>query len=1047
VIGVQRKQFDSVVHAPKARPTALLGSIGGSIGNLVEWFDWYVYAAFSLYFARSFFPGQSRTLELMQTAAIFALGFFMRPVGGWLLGNYADRRGRKQALTVSVLVMSLGSFVIAILPGYAQIGMAAPVLLLLMRLLQGLSVGGEYGISATYLSEMAPSGRRGFYSSFQYVTLVGGQLLALAVLLILQFFLTAESLEQWGWRIPFAVGGSLALVALRLRRSLAETEAFKCDKIREGGVLRLLRHHPKEVAIVIGMTMGGTVTFYTFTTYLQKFLVNTAGWRPDNAAILCAVTLCLFLPLQPLFGLLSDHVGRRPLLIGFGLLGSALTFPILTWLSQTNDPLVAAALIMSALLIVRGYTSINAIVKAELFPPALRALGVGLPRAVTVAIFGGTAEFIALWARANGVEDLFFYYVTGCIAVSVITTRWLGKTNLEEASAGTTPAMNPDKRQKTAVFACALLMPAICAGATGDAPPVPPVSIASDSSVEPTYTAYWGVKIPMRDKIALNATVYRPAGQTKKLPIIMAMTPYVSDRFHDVGAYFAQHDYVFAVVDSRGRGNSEGNFDPWFQEGRDGYDAVEWLARQDYADGQVATWGGSYSGKNQWLIASLLPPSLKTIAPASAGLVGYDMGMKRNIPFPYMQRWLTAITGKTANSELFKDNAYWNKHFFELAKGFVPYRAFDELSGNPSPIWKSWVAHPSVDEFWDAATPTNSQFAAITIPVLSITGTYDDAETGTLEFIRRHQVATSERARNATFVVVGPWDHAGSRKPKRTVGGLDFGAASIVDVNALHVAWYDWIMKGRARPSFLRDHFNYYLAGAAKWRSTTSIDAATVRHKCFFLSSPNRSASSLTEKGSIVDRAPQQQPDSYRYDPGEPGRNEGVEGAEAVSPHYLLDDAAVRRINGEGLIYETEALSQPINLVGRPTASLLVALDVPDTDIRVALYEVRGKRSAVFLGQDQIRARYRESPRIAVPVIPGKSELYRFDQFPFIARSIPAGSRIRFVISPLGLSIHQQRNRNSGKVVADETRADNTIATVTLMLGPDGGRIDLPLGE
>nr|WP_047165939.1 MFS transporter [Sphingomonas sp. Y57] len=425
-----RAQAGDGIEAPAPR-SPLKSIIGGSIGNLVEWYDWYVYAAFSLYFAARFFPAEDRTTELMNAAAVFAAGFLMRPVGGWLMGLYADRRGRKAALTTSVLLMSACSFVIAILPDYDRIGLAAPAILLLMRLLQGLSVGGEYGASATYLSEMAPPGRRGFYSSFQYVTLVGGQLLALALLLLLQALLDPVSLSQWGWRIPFAVGGVLALVALAMRRGLEETTAF-AQADRRGGVGRLLREHPRAVAIVIGMTVGGTVAFYTFTTYLQKFLVNSAGWTPGDATLLCTLALLLFLPLQPLFGALSDRIGRRPLLIGFGVLGSIGTIPILSLLQHVRDPLIAGVLVLAALVIVSGYTSINAIVKAELFPPSVRALGVGLPYAVTVSLFGGSAEFIALAARALGREELFYLYVTGCILVSLVTYVAMGRLDARD---------------------------------------------------------------------------------------------------------------------------------------------------------------------------------------------------------------------------------------------------------------------------------------------------------------------------------------------------------------------------------------------------------------------------------------------------------------------------------------------------------------------------------------------------------------------------------------------------------------------------------------
>jgi len=397
--------------------------IGGSAGNLVEWYDWYAYSAFSLYFANSFFPDSNPTVQLLNTAGIFAVGFLMRPIGGYIFGKLADTKGRKEAMTLSVLLMSFGSLLIAFLPGYHTIGIAAPILLLIARLLQGLSVGGEYGTSATYLSEVAIKERRGFFSSFQYVTLIGGQLIALGLQLLLQrIFLTDQQMHEWGWRIPFVIGAILSLVALYLRSNLHETEAFqnKDEKIKKKGSLKELLKHPKALTTVVGLTMGGTLAFYTYTTYMQKFLVNTVGLTKDQSTTLTFCSLLIFALLQPLFGMLSDKIGRRPLLIGFGVLGTLCTVPLLTTLSTVTTMSGAFGLLMAALLIVSGYTSINAVVKAELFPVEVRALGVGLPYSLTVAIFGGTAEYLALWSKNLGHESYYYWYVTICIFISLI---------------------------------------------------------------------------------------------------------------------------------------------------------------------------------------------------------------------------------------------------------------------------------------------------------------------------------------------------------------------------------------------------------------------------------------------------------------------------------------------------------------------------------------------------------------------------------------------------------------------------------------------------
>ncbi|PFW25186.1 alpha-ketoglutarate transporter [Bacillus cereus] len=409
----------------QAKSNRVAGNIfKGSVGNLIEWYDWYVYSAFAVYFSAEFFPKGDPTSQLLNTAAIFAVGFLMRPIGSLLMGRYADRHGRRAALTLSITVMAGGSLIIACTPSYESIGIMAPIILVLARLLQGLSLGGEYGTSATYLSEMASSGRRGFYSSFQYVTLVAGQMVALCVQIVLQQLLSEPDMKAWGWRIPFIIGAMGAVAVLWLRRTMDESEQFaniKSQKRESAGTVRALMKHPKAVLTVVGLTLGGTVAFYTYTTYLQKFMVNTVGLPKEVVSWINFVALLIFVVLQPIAGLLSDKIGRRPLLMAFGILGTLLTAPIFFFMEKTTEPIVAFLLMMVGLIIVTGYTSINAIVKAELFPTEIRALGVGLPYALTVAIFGGTAEFIALWLKSIGMESLFYFYVAGCIAISFIT--------------------------------------------------------------------------------------------------------------------------------------------------------------------------------------------------------------------------------------------------------------------------------------------------------------------------------------------------------------------------------------------------------------------------------------------------------------------------------------------------------------------------------------------------------------------------------------------------------------------------------------------------
>lgn len=419
-----RVSHDAAPRTRRTRPPGRLAAIlGGSAGNLVEWYDWYAYSAAALYFAPVFFPKGDQTAQLLQTAAVFAVGFFARPVGAWIMGRYADRAGRKAALTLSVAMMCVGSLVIAVTPGAASIGAAAPAILVLARIFQGISLGGEYGASATYMSETAGRARRGFWSSFNYVTLIGGQLTALAVLMVLQRLLSHAAMAAWGWRVPFVIGAMLAIVAFWLRRNMQESQSFlRADTARSerGSARRLFAEYPRESLTILGLTAGGSMIFYVYTTYMQKFLTNTAGYSKDQATALSAATLIAFMMAQPLCGWLSDRLGRRRMLLAAFAGGALITWPVMNGVAAGRSMTTTFLLIGLAVLIESGYTSISAVVKAELFPTQVRSLGVALPYTLANAVFGGTAEYIALWFKSAGIERGFYVYASALSVVSFV---------------------------------------------------------------------------------------------------------------------------------------------------------------------------------------------------------------------------------------------------------------------------------------------------------------------------------------------------------------------------------------------------------------------------------------------------------------------------------------------------------------------------------------------------------------------------------------------------------------------------------------------------
>jgi uncharacterized protein len=538
----------------------------------------------------------------------------------------------------------------------------------------------------------------------------------------------------------------------------------------------------------------------------------------------------------------------------------------------------------------------------------------------------------------------------------------------------------------------------------------------------------WAVKIPMRDGVKLNATIFMPKGQGPR-PAVFTLTPYNSDTYYPRARYFAQNGYVYALVDVRGRGNSEGVFVPFENEGRDGHDVVEWLAAQPWCSGKVGMWGGSYAGYDQWATLQNFPPHLSTIVPAAAAAIGVDFPAQNNVHAPYLMQWATYTSGVTPQPNLFGDAAFWIAKFRELYLSQRPFREFDRIVGNPSRWFQRVLDHPSDDELWRALRPSEADYERIGIPILTITGHYDDDQYGAMHYYRRHMEHGAAAAKERHFLVVGPWDHAGTRTPSRDVGGLTFGPASLVDLNALHKAWYDWTMKDGPRPAFLKDRVAYYVVPADEWKYASALDRVATQTRTLHLGSDG-SASDVFRSGSLRPEAPSASsaPDRYAYDPRDT-RPAALETEEIRN--YLTDQRYVLNPFGNGVVYTSEPLAEPFEISGYVRFSAWIAIDVPDTDFRVSLYEVLADGTSVLLAEDVKRARYRESLQKETLVSPGAVLRYDFDQFPFFSRRVERGSRLRLFLRCPN-SIYLEKNYNGGGVVAEETARDARTAHVAV---------------
>ena len=586
----------------------------------------------------------------------------------------------------------------------------------------------------------------------------------------------------------------------------------------------------------------------------------------------------------------------------------------------------------------------------------------------------------------------------------------------------------------------------------------PPAASPSPPPTQPPadYDLRWGVKIPMRDKVELNATLYLPKtpdGSPPKTPVIFTLTPYISDSYHARAACFASHGYAFALVDVRGRGNSGGEFEPFANEPRDGHDAVEWLAKQSFCDGKVAMWGGSYAGFDQWVTAKEFPPHLATIVPAAAAHPPLDYPSYHNVGETYDMQWFTFTSGRTGQQNLFGDQKFWSTKFLDAYKKHIPFKSLDSFVGNPSANFQRILKHPVADAYYDAMVPSREQFQKITLPVLTITGQYDGDELGALAFYRDHIANASPEARTKHFLIIGPWDHAGTRTPTDEVGGVKFGSAAIVDLNLLHRQWYDWTMRNGPKPELLRNQVAYYLlapgnSGAnGEWKYADNFETLVANPKIFYLDSKNGDANGVFRSGSLTEKQPSEGSDTFTYDPLDTTRGERVDGTDPKEKTSGIDQTYALSIGKDGLVYHTEPLPNETPFIGCPQLTLWVSIDTPDTDLQAHLYEIQPDGTSIVLWSDIRRLRYRESLRETKLVKPGEIVRCDFNPGLFVARRLMKGSRIRLVISSPN-SILWQKNYNSGGVVADETAKDARTALVNVYHDPEhASAIQLRIGE
>jgi uncharacterized protein len=538
--------------------------------------------------------------------------------------------------------------------------------------------------------------------------------------------------------------------------------------------------------------------------------------------------------------------------------------------------------------------------------------------------------------------------------------------------------------------------------------------------------------VPMRDGIHLAATVWRPAEQSHPLPAVLQLTPYLTDETHDRAVKFARAGYVFVSVDVRGRGDSEGVFRPQYDDGKDGAEVVEWIAQRPWCDGRIVMIGGSYRGMLQWRVLAQHPKHLAAIVPAAPPYPGYDEPPTKGIFGSYMVQWLAYVSGRSHHDTLFKDHNYWESHFGRNYQVGAPFASLGELAGSNQAIWNEWLKHHAYDSYWASYNPNPKNYAGTNIPVLTITGYFDGDEPGTLRYYREFSSNVSDSERAQLYILIGPWDHSGTRYPQKSLGGLTFPDNSVLDIDQLQIDWFNWLLKGANRPDIITDRVNYYAMEekSGEWRHAKSLESITDHTLRFYLSSVDSAADDVFHSGRLIKEVPKDShPDSFPSDPHEHRAAPGV--GVWGDKHFLVDQRAAFGRNV--LVYQTSPFAAQTTVAGFMRLTLNVSLDTPDADIYAEIQAVYPDGHVIIIGYDFVRARFRKGLEKEVLATPGIIEPYVFDGFYITDWVLPAGTRIRLVLSPLDTP-DWERNDDTGGPLGVQSVMAGRVATITVHL-------------